>query len=147
MQVLNARAGGKPKEEGGEEEEEEEEDFFGEPNTHLGENMTALAIPGRVLEAPKGTQQLPLPKERVSVILNFGIIDILQEYNISKQIEHNWKVRTPARRRGACAGLAAALTLPVLLSQSVVRRQNNISSVDPHDYAERFKAFMNGVFS
>jgi hypothetical protein len=112
LQVLNARAGGKPKEEGGEEEEEEEEDFFGEPNTHLGENMTALAIPGRVLEAPKGTQQLPLPKERVSVILNFGIIDILQEYNISKQIEHNWKVRTPARRRGACAGLAAALTLP-----------------------------------
>jgi hypothetical protein len=63
------------------------------PNTHLGENMTALAIPGRVLQAPKGYVQPPLPTERVSVILNFGIIDILQEYNMSKQIEHSWKVR------------------------------------------------------
>ena len=63
---------------------------------HLGENMSAVAIPGRVLTAPKGVIQGPLPGERVTVILNFGIIDILQEYNIVKQLEHTWKVRTCA---------------------------------------------------
>jgi hypothetical protein len=93
-QVLASRVGGKPKDE---EEEEDDDEFDGEPNTRLGENMTALAIPGRVLHAPKGVQQAPLPTERVSVILNFGVIDILQEYNISKQIEHSWKVRCRMR--------------------------------------------------
>jgi hypothetical protein len=32
-------------------------------------------------------------------------------------------------------------------AQSIIQRQQNISSVDPTDYAERFKDFMNGIFS
>ena len=54
--------------------------------------MTALAVPGRVLAAPKGVMQLPLPSDRQSAILNFGIIDFLQEYNVTKHTEHVWKV-------------------------------------------------------
>ena len=60
---------------------------------HLGENMSAVAIPGRFLKAPKDLIQGPLPTERLTVVLNFGIIDILQEYNIVKQLEHTWKVQ------------------------------------------------------
>ena len=84
-QVLSTRA--KPKPEEADEDEDEDDDFEGEPNTHLGENMTAMAIPGRVLAAPRDVIQGPLPTERVAVVLNFGIIDILQEYNLSKQVE------------------------------------------------------------
>lgn len=79
------------------EDDDDDDDFDGETNMHLGENMSAVAIPGRVLPAPKGVIQGPLPGERVTVILNFGIIDILQEYNIVKHLEHTWKVRWRAR--------------------------------------------------
>ena len=93
-QVLATRIGTKPKQDDGndDDDDDDDDDFDGVPNMHLGENMTALAIPGRVLAAPKGVVQGALPSERASVILNFGIIDILQEYNLSKQVEHSWKV-------------------------------------------------------
>lgn len=55
--------------------------------------MLATAVPGRWLQAPKGVAQGPLPRNTCVVRLNFGVIDILQEYNISKQVEHSWKVR------------------------------------------------------
>ena len=97
-QVLSAKAAAAGSD--SEDESDEDDDFCGVPNTHLGENMTAIAIPGRVLSAPKGLAQPPLPGARLEVILNFGIIDILQEYNLSKQIEHTWKARV---RVCACA--------------------------------------------
>ena len=124
--LLASRAPGKPKE-GEEEDDDDDDDFDGDTNTHLGENMTALAIPGRVLKAPKGVEQLPLPTERASVILNFGVIDILQEYNMSKQIEHSWKVRlatgralnvacfTHARRPARCSAVRGAAAAEHLL--------------------------------
>ena len=70
--------------------------FDGVMNSRLGENMNAVALPGRVLAAPKGVMQPPVPSSQCEVILNFGIIDILQEYNMSKQVEHAWKVRLQA---------------------------------------------------
>jgi hypothetical protein len=98
--------------------------------------MTATAVPGRVLAAPKGVKQLPLPTEDLPVIINFGVIDFLQEYNLTKQTEHVWKAR-----RG-CLQRICGLTFP----QSYVQLQDNISSVDPHAYAARFLAFMKGIF-
>lgn len=76
--------------------------------------MVATAVPGRWLQVPKGVVQGPLPKEARLVRLNFGIIDILQEYNISKQVEHSWK--------------------------SIVQGQENISAVNPVEYSRRFQA-------
>ena len=130
----------KSKAEDGGDDDDDDDDFDGETNTHLGENMTAVAIPGRVLTAPKDLIQGPLPTERMAVILNFGIIDILQEYNIVKQAEHSWKVRTCTRGKAVCVALTPAL------SQTVVQRQHNISSVDPTTYATRFRDFMSGIF-
>ena len=75
-----------------EEDDDDDDDFDGALNTRLGENMSGTAVPGRVLAAPRGIQQPPLPTSQSDVILNFGIIDILQEYNLSKQVEHTWKV-------------------------------------------------------
>jgi hypothetical protein len=83
-------------------------------------NMTALAVPGRCLAAPKGVVQLPLPKESQPVVLNFGIIDFLQEYNLTKHSENVWK--------------------------SFVVGQQNISSVDSKSYADRFDRFISDIF-
>jgi len=82
---------------------EDDDDFAGETNAQLGVNMTALAVPGRVLPAPQGVTQQPLPTERLRAVLNLGIIDILQEYNFSKSFEHSWKARH--------SGLIASLLL------------------------------------
>ena len=131
------------KAEDGGEDEDDDDDFDGETNMHLGENMSAVAIPGRVLKAPKGVVQGPLPAERMTVILNFGIIDILQEYNIVKQLEHTWKVQACV----PCCPLHRADSCSCPATQTVVRRQQNISSVDPTTYANRFREFMSGIFS
>ena len=74
-------------------DQDDDGSFDGVLNSRLGENMNAIALPGRVLAAPKGVVQPPVPSSQCEVILNFGIIDILQEYNLSKQVEHTWKVR------------------------------------------------------
>ena len=56
--------------------------------------------------------------EPLPIIYFFGIIDILQPYNFSKQVEHNWK--------------SGVLRL----------NKNDISSVSPTVYAERFLKFI-----
>lgn len=54
------------------------------------------------------------------VILFFGIIDILQDYDISKKLEHAYK--------------------------SMQYDPNSISAVDPRQYCKRFKDFINRAF-
>ena len=54
------------------------------------------------------------------VVVYFGIIDILQEYNLQKKLEHRFK--------------------------SIAHDGKTISAVDPTAYAERFMRFMRRVF-
>lgn len=54
------------------------------------------------------------------VILYVGIIDILQNYNISKKIEHAYK--------------------------SLHVNPNSISAVDPKQYSKRFRNFIQRIF-
>jgi 1-phosphatidylinositol-4-phosphate 5-kinase len=55
------------------------------------------------------------------VILFFGIIDILQDYDISKKLEHAYK--------------------------SMQYDPNSISAVDPKQYCKRFRDFIYRAFS
>lgn len=55
-------------------------------------------------------------REVENVVLYFGVIDILQAYNVSKKLEHRFK--------------------------SIVLDGKAISAVDPGSYAERFRTFM-----
>ena len=55
------------------------------------------------------------------VILFFGIIDILQDYDISKKLEHAYK--------------------------SIQYDPTSISAVDPKQYSKRFKDFILKVFT
>ena len=73
-----------------------------------------------MLDMGEKAHALSSVEEPKKVILYFGIIDILQEYNAAKQIETFYK--------------------------GVVGRRTEISSVDPKFYASRFLAFMSGVF-
>ena len=54
------------------------------------------------------------------MVLHFGIIDILQEYNYSKSLETTWK--------------------------SAAYGHESISSVDPVSYSHRFQRFLTRVF-
>jgi 1-phosphatidylinositol-4-phosphate 5-kinase len=58
--------------------------------------------------------------EEYNVVLYLGIIDILQEYNVSKRVEHAVK----------------SLKFDPL----------SISAVDPSSYAKRFVKFLESVF-
>lgn len=58
--------------------------------------------------------------ECYDVILFFGIIDILQDYDISKKLEHAYK--------------------------SIQHDPTSISAVDPKQYSKRFKDFIFKVF-
>jgi 1-phosphatidylinositol-4-phosphate 5-kinase len=58
--------------------------------------------------------------ESYDVVLYFGIIDILQEYNITKRIEHSYK--------------------------SLHFDPSSISAVEPRLYATRFQEFLKKVF-
>ncbi|CAM8951266.1 unnamed protein product [Rhodiola kirilowii] len=51
----------------------------------------------------------------------FGIIDILQDYDITKKVEHLYK--------------------------SIQYDPNSISAVDPRQYSKRFRDFMYNVFT
>lgn len=64
---------------------------------------------------PKNTR-----KEVVDVILYFGIIDILQDYDITKKLEHAYK--------------------------SLHADPTSISAVDPKLYSKRFRDFINRIF-
>ncbi|KAK9815279.1 hypothetical protein WJX72_000998 [[Myrmecia] bisecta] len=83
---------------------------LGLQRVHLGINMASTAVPG----SPEAGSQ---PED---VVLYFGIIDILQEYNLSKKLEHSFK----ALRHDGSA----------------------ISAVDPRTYSRRFQEFMRRVF-
>ena len=79
-------------------------------NVQLGLNMSAVAIPN---DPTKGQPQ--------DVVLFFGIIDILQEYNLRKRAEH--------------------------ASKSIYVKREAMSSVNPTVYATRFQNFMRQVFA
>jgi len=87
----------------------------------LGVNMSAVAVPGRVLthEYPKELEFNP-NDEPQEVILNMGIIDILQQYTASKNLETKF--------------------------MGILHKSKSFSSIDPHSYAKRFLKFMNKVF-
>lgn len=80
----------------------------------LGVNMPARAehIPGK--------EKTPLFHEVYDVVLYLGIIDILQDYNMSKKIEHAYK--------------------------SIQFDSISISAVDPIFYSKRFLEFIQKVF-
>lgn len=130
---------------GGDDElDEDDDDFDGVTNTRLGENMSAVAVPGRALEAPQGVMQPALPDSQCDVILNFGIIDILQEYNMSKQVEHMWKVCLRAIPCHALLPRPHAAN-PCCVRQTVFQGQHNISAVNPVEYSRRLQDFMHKV--
>lgn len=89
-------------------------------STSLGINMEAKAEKtmrrsdweGQLIGEPTG--------ERYDVILFFGIIDILQDYDISKKLEHAYK--------------------------SMQYDPTSISAVDPKQYSKRFRDFVFKVF-
>lgn len=111
---------------------------LGDKEVRMGANMVAIAVPGRVLPCPKGVTLTltPVTEDEVAagaagaddlsgagdvdVVLHFGIIDILQEYNAAKSLETTVK--------GAAYGRDA------------------ISSVDPVSYSRRFQRFLQRVF-
>ncbi|KAH7654940.1 Phosphatidylinositol-4-phosphate 5-kinase protein [Dioscorea alata] len=87
----------------------------------LGANMPAKVVHATRRHDSEG--QLiseSTPGEFYHVILFFGIIDILQDYDISKKLEHAYK--------------------------SIQYDSTSISAVDPKLYAKRFKDFMYRVF-
>ena len=86
----------------------------------LGANM-----PAKVVHATRRDSEGQLISESTTgefyhVILFFGIIDILQDYDISKKLEHAYK--------------------------SIQYDSTSISAVDPKLYAKRFKDFMYRAF-
>jgi len=92
--------------------------------TALGIAMVASAFPERVFEwpskeaGPPRASTLLHPQEAV---LEFGVIDILQAYNVRKKIEHVWK------------GVEH-------------KSSKTISSVNPISYSKRFQKFMAELF-
>lgn len=60
------------------------------------------------------------PKEAYDVLLYFGVIDILQEYDMGKKLEHAYK--------------------------SFQFDSLSISAVDPALYSKRFQHFMQEIF-
>jgi len=86
--------------------------FLNYDHVQLGKNMAATAVTvnekGHLVDGAE------------DVVVYFGIIDILQEYNIQKKLEHRFK--------------------------SIAVDGNTISAVDPGLYAQRFIRFMHKVF-
>eukprot|EP00252_Welwitschia_mirabilis_P010262 TRINITY_DN23450_c0_g1_i1.p1 TRINITY_DN23450_c0_g1~~TRINITY_DN23450_c0_g1_i1.p1 ORF type:complete len:192 (+),score=31.05 TRINITY_DN23450_c0_g1_i1:59-577(+) len=88
--------------------------------TQLGRNM-----PARAIRVPPRTEHDLYPerelfREEHDVFLYFGIIDILQEYDMSKRFEHAYK--------------------------SLQYDASSISAVDPKQYSKRFREFMSRIF-
>ncbi|XP_025795449.1 phosphatidylinositol 4-phosphate 5-kinase 1-like isoform X2 [Panicum hallii] len=84
----------------------------------LGVNMPARAL--KVREDMNTELENPDSIEEYDVVLYLGIIDILQEYNVSKRVEHAVK----------------SLKFDPL----------SISAVDPSSYSKRFVKFLESVF-
>ncbi|CAN1344719.1 Phosphatidylinositol 4-phosphate 5-kinase 6 [Linum perenne] len=89
------------------------------PSIKLGMNM-----PARVEKTRRNEGELQLVGEPTGelyeVILTFGIIDVLQDYDISKKLEHAYK--------------------------SMQYDPTSISAVDPKQYSRRFRDFIFKVF-
>nr|CAB3463293.1 unnamed protein product [Digitaria exilis] len=99
------------------EEDAQEDDALNYPEglqIQLGVNM-----PARAEQIPKEEESKPF-QEVYDVVLYLGIIDILQEYNMTKKIEHAVK--------------------------SMQYDSVSISAVDPQFYSERFLKFIQTVF-
>ena len=95
---------------------------LGQTRVQLGANMAAVAQPLPLKsagESPSAQPHTPLPPHEDAIVF-FGIIDILQEYNMSKRLEHGLK---SMRHDGA-----------------------TISAVEPRQYSRRFQDFMGQVF-
>lgn len=86
----------------------------------LGANMPARADRRPRLVDENMISESEIFGEAYDVVLCFGIIDILQEYNLAKKMEH---------------------TLKSMQFDSV-----SISAVDPHLYSQRFQNFIRKVF-
>lgn len=86
----------------------------------LGINMPALAE--LTVRRTDGEQQLvgEPTGELYDIIISFGIIDILQDYDISKKLEHAYK--------------------------SIQYDPTSISAVDPKQYSRRFRDFIFRIF-
>ncbi|KAJ3683823.1 hypothetical protein LUZ60_014050 [Juncus effusus] len=87
----------------------------------LGVNMPARAELTRRKSEPDSQLIGEQTGEFYSVILNFGIIDILQDYDISKKLEHAYK--------------------------STMYDPTSISAVDPRQYSRRFRDFIFKAFN
>ncbi|KAL6749605.1 PIP5K-domain-containing protein [Haematococcus lacustris] len=85
---------------------------LGQSHVQLGINMPALAT----TQGVKGMSGMA-----EGVVLYFGIIDILQDYNGAKRLEHRLK--------------------------SLMHDSYSISVTDPKTYAQRFQSFLRSVFT
>ncbi|CAI5961401.1 unnamed protein product [Closterium sp. NIES-64] len=84
----------------------------------LGQGMGGTAV--RVDRRTRRAVQDPLLGEAYEVLLHFGIIDILQEYDVGKRVEH--------------------------MVKSVQYDGHSISAVHPSLYARRFRSFILSTF-
>ncbi|GJP37977.1 hypothetical protein CLOM_g22421 [Closterium sp. NIES-68] len=84
----------------------------------LGQGMAATAV--RVDRRTRRAIEDPLLGEAYEVVLYFGIIDILQEYDVTKKVEHLYK--------------------------SLQYDGHSISAVNPSLYARRFRSFIYATF-
>ncbi|KAI4371323.1 hypothetical protein MLD38_019571 [Melastoma candidum] len=89
------------------------------PGTARLQIQLGVNMPARAEQIP-GKEDKEMYHQVYDVVLYFGIIDILQEYNISKKIEHAYK--------------------------SLQFDSLSISAIDPTSYSERFRRFMLKVF-
>lgn len=90
-------------------------------STILGVNIPAMAE-RTVRRGDIETQLVGEPiGEFYEVALTFGIIDILQDYDISKKLEHAYK--------------------------SIQYDPTSISAVDPRQYSRRFRDFLLRIFT
>nr|CAB3459598.1 unnamed protein product [Digitaria exilis] len=89
------------------------------PGTARLQIQLGVNMPARAEQIPKEEESKPF-REVYDVVLYLGIIDILQEYNMTKKIEHAVK--------------------------SMQYDSVSISAVDPQFYSERFLKFIQTVF-
>ena len=89
------------------------------PGTARLQIQLGVNMPARAEQNPKEEESKSF-REVYDVVLYLGIIDILQEYNMSKKIEHAVK--------------------------SMQYDSISISAVDPQFYSERFLKFIQTVF-
>lgn len=88
--------------------------LLGYDRVQLGRNLAATAV--KTKPTGRGASD-----DADDVVVYLGVIDILQDYNMSKKLEHGWK--------------------------SFYLDGQAISAVDPTRYSKRFRDFMDNVFT